>query len=213
MRFLKENWSALLTILFLIAVGVLLLVDPATFAVAIVKIAGIVLAALGVYDIIKYFRATPEEAAKGSAFYSGAVLILAGIFAVFSGKWFLNVSPAVAVLYGVFQVLLGCRKLQRMVDALRLKSGLWWIRAISAGVSLLFGLVIVLNPHMTLMSIWIFTGLTMIVEGAFDAAALVLQSRKPRRPAEGAAGSEAPAYAPEPQADRAEPAPGGDGKG
>ena len=51
------------------------------------------------------------------------------------------------------------------------------------------------------------------VEGAFDAAALVLQSRKPRRPAEGAAGSEEPAYAPEPQADRAEPAPGGDGKG
>ena len=74
MKFLKENWSSILTIIFLIVVGILLLVNPATFGVIIIKIVGVLLAALGVYDLIKYFRAKPEEAAKGTAFNSGAIL-------------------------------------------------------------------------------------------------------------------------------------------
>ena len=57
MKFLKENWSSILTILFLIVVGILLLVNPATFGVAIIKIVGVLLVVLGVYDLIKYFRA------------------------------------------------------------------------------------------------------------------------------------------------------------
>ena len=97
---------------------------------------------------------------------------------LFSGNRFKEAFPLLVVLYGVFQVLLGYRKLQRMVDALRMKAELWWLKAISAGISLLFGYIIALNPGMKLMSIWIFTGLTMIIEGVFDAAAMVVQLKK-----------------------------------
>ena len=86
MKFIKENWASLLTILFLVLVGILLLVDPGTFGVVIIKVAGILFTALGVYDLIKYFRAAPEDAAKGSGFYSGAIMITAGVFCLFSGN-------------------------------------------------------------------------------------------------------------------------------
>lgn len=175
MKFLKENWSSILTIIFLIVVGILLLVNPATFGVIIIKIVGVLLAALGVYDLIKYFRAKPEEAAKGTAFNSGAILITVGLFCFFGSDWFVDVFPVLAVLYGLFQVLIGFRKLQQSVDALRMKQPMWYLKAISAGISLLFGFLIAFNPNMTMMSIWVFTGVTMIIEGVFDAVALGMQ--------------------------------------
>lgn len=177
-NYLKENWSAILTVLFPLAIGILLLVDPAVYATAIIRIGGILLGALGAYDLVKYFRAEPEEAAAGSGFASGSILVTAGLFCVFGGGWFVHVFPQLAVLYGAFQVLLGYRKMQRAVDALRVKNPEWQMKAISAGITLLFGLIVTVSPNMGLMSIWVFTGIALIIEGLFDGTVLWLQYRK-----------------------------------
>lgn len=174
-QFVKENWSSMLTVVFLIVVGILLLVNPEYFAVTIIKIAGGLICALGLFDMIKYFRTDPAMAAKGSAFYSGAVMIAGGLFCLFKGDWFVRVFPILAVLYGVFQILLGFRKLQWTVDALRLRIRHWWLRGIGAAISLLFGIIIAMNPEMSLVGVWAFTGITMIIEGVFDAFALGFQ--------------------------------------
>ena len=55
---------------------------------------------------------------------------------------------------------------------------LWWLRAISAGISLISGFIIALKPEMTWIDIWVFTGTTMIIEGMLDAAAMVCRMRK-----------------------------------
>ena len=92
MKIIKENLNALLTILFLVLIGILLLVDPATFGITIIKVAGVLFAALGIFDLIKYFRAEPAEAAKGSAFNSGMTMLSAGCFCFFGSGWFKDVS-------------------------------------------------------------------------------------------------------------------------
>ena len=178
MKFIKENWTSLLTILFLVLVGILLLVEPGTFGAVIIRAAGILFTVLGVYDLIKYFRAEPAEAAKGQGFSSGVTIVSIGCFCIFCSGWFVSVFPVLAVLYGLFQILIGFRKAQRTADAIRMKKPLWYLKAISAGISLLFGLIIVLNPGMTFMSIWVFTGITLIIEGVFDAVSLFLQQNK-----------------------------------
>ncbi len=174
-QFIKKHWASLLTILAGIIVGVLLLINPAKFAIAIIKIVGILLIALAIFDFLKYFRAKPEEAAKGSSLYIGLTDAAIGLFCLFGSDWFLGTFPILAVLYGLFQVMMGFRKLQRTVDALRLKQRSWVIKAISAGITLVFGFVIVFNPNMTMMNIWVFTGFTMIQEGLFDIMALFTQ--------------------------------------
>lgn len=188
MKYLKGNAGTLATIAFLIIVGVLLLVNPETFAVVVVKVAGVLLMLLGAVDIIKYFRTPAPEAVQGQSFYSGAVLITVGCFGLFASGWFVKVFPVLAVIYGLMQILLGLRKLQRTVDALRLKLPLWHLRGLSAVISLAFGFLIALNPEMTVIGIWVFTGLSMILEGVFDAAVLFLTGR--RKPAEKAAPAE-----------------------
>ena len=178
MKFIKENLNALLTTLFLVLIGILLLVDPATFGITIIKVAGILFVILGIFDLDKYFRAEPAEAAKGQGFSSGVTMASIGCFCIFCSGWFKDAFPVLAVLYGLFQILIGFRKAQRTVDALRMKKPLWYLKAISAAISLLFGLIIVFNSGMTFMSIWVFTGITLIIEGVFDAVALFLQQKK-----------------------------------
>ena len=178
MKFIKQNWAAIVTILVMVLVGILLLVNPATFAIGIVKIAGVVLFLWGVYDLIRYFRTPAAVAARGSAFFSGITMVTLGAYCFFGSDWFVKVFPVLAVLYGIFQVLIGFRKLQRMVDALRLGRPLWWMRAISAGITLLFGFVIAFNPTMTMMSVWVFTGITLIIEGILDAVTLYQTYKK-----------------------------------
>ncbi len=104
----------------------------------------------------------------GSGFFAGLTLIAAGCFCFFKTNWFLNAFPALAVIYGVFQILIGFRKTQRVIDALRLKMSGWPLLAISAAITLLFGFWIALNPGMVWIGIWTFTGIAMIIEGVFD---------------------------------------------
>ena len=181
MKYIRENWSGMLSVLFLIVVGVLLLYNPSFFAVAIIRIAGILFLLLGIWDVIKYFRMKPEEAAKGSGFYSGMLMVTVGLFSIFGENWFVRVFPVLAVVYGLMQILLGYRVLQQMMDALRVKNPVWKMRAISAGLSILFGFVIIFNPGMTMINIWVFTGVTMIIEGVLDAVALVVLARKKKK--------------------------------
>ncbi len=169
--FARKNWAVLATILFSIVMGVLLLVNPSVYAIAMIRLAGILLFVLGIFDIIKYFRTEPEEAAKGSAFYSGVTLISVGCFCVFGVGWLRAAFPVLAVLYGLLQILIGFRKLQRMTNAIRAKQQLWYLRAISAFITLLFGFLVVMNPN------WVLTGIALLLEGVYDGAALVLQQK------------------------------------
>lgn len=175
--FARKNWAVLATILFSLVMGVLLLVNPSVYAIAMIRLAGILLFALGVFDVVKYFRTDAEEASKGSAFYSGVTLISVGCFCLFGADWFRTVFPVLAVLYGLLQILIGFRKLQRMTDAIRAKRQLWYLRAISAFITLLFGLLVVLNPN------WVLNGVALLIEGVFDCVALVLQQKTLNVPA------------------------------
>ena len=170
--FARKNWAVLATILFSLVMGVLLLVNPSVYTIALIRLAGILLLVLGVFDVVKYFRTDAEEAAKGSAFYSGVTQIAVGCFCLFGVGWFLTVFPVLAVLYGLLQILIGFRKLQRMTDAIRARRQLWYLRAISAFITLLFGLLVVLIPN------WVLAGIALLAEGIFDCVALVLQQKK-----------------------------------
>lgn len=183
-EFLKKNGVAILTILFLLTVGILLLVNPEQFAMLLIRVVGVLLVLAAVWMFVKYFRARPEEAAEGHDFFVGSLFVTGGIFCLVASDWLIRAFPVLAVIYGIIQILLGYYKLQVAVNALRAKQRLWYMKAISAAISIAFGLIIATNAGMTFIGIWVFTGISLIVEGVFDAVALVLSLRnQPPKPA------------------------------
>ena len=150
------------------------------FSGDISELAGVFLVVLGALRIVRYFRTDPETAARGQDFFIGLIAILGGLFCIFFTGWFLSAFTTLAVIYGLLQLLLGFSKVQRTVDFLRMELSLWYLPACSALIYLVFGFIIVLNPEMTLINVWVFTGVTMIVEGIITAVCLFLLERERR---------------------------------
>lgn len=189
MKTRKYNLNTVLTAFVEVLVGILLLVDPVGFTTGILIAAGVALGLLGLKSLIVYFVRKPAEAAASRGILNGLVCILLGAFLVFRTGWILLTFPVLTVVYGVVVLLTGLSKLQSAVDMLRLKLGRWYLTMLGALLSIACAVVILLNPFGTTAALWMFIGISLIVEAVVDlVAALFCKIKKPEEaPAEASA--------------------------
>ena len=76
-------------------------------------------------------------------------------------------------LYGILLLISGFYKVQWSIDLLRQKEKRWWLAAVSAGLSILFSLIIIGNPFSTVTVTWIFSGVVLIAEAIIDIVILL----------------------------------------
>lgn len=178
MKTLKENGSAILTCLFEIIIGILLLLNPIAFTTGIIIACGIVLLLLGVRGVVRYFRMDPVTAVQTQELAKALLLLALGAFCVFRYQWFILTFPVLAVIYGVLLLVTGLVKIQWAVDLLRMKKGRWFLAAVSAVISIVCAVVILRNPFTSSAVLWIFTGISLIVEAVLDLVTLFLNNGK-----------------------------------
>lgn len=165
---LKRNLSSVVMSLIEVIIGILLLVDPVGFTSGIIIAVGIVLIVTGIGSTIQYFRAEPEEAAVGQTLAKGLLSLLAGTFCAFNSHWFIATFPVLTLVYGVVILITGITKVQWTVDIIRMKRRRWFWAAISAVISILCGIVIITSPFSSTAVLWMFIGISLIVEAVFD---------------------------------------------
>lgn len=178
MKAIKNNMSGIILCLFEIIVGILLLVNPIGFTIGIITSAGIVLVVLGIGTVIKYFRTEAKEAASGQYLVKGLTALLAGAFCIFQSQWFIVTFPALTIIYGVVVFLTGLGKVQLTADMLRRKSKKWFLAIISAVISIACAAVILNNPFTSTAVLWMFTGITLIVESVIDLVTLIISGKE-----------------------------------
>ena len=173
---MKKNGrtGGLLLALVEILVGILLLIDPAGFTSGIIIAAGAVLMALGLYNIILYFRTEPAEAAAGRGLTLGLISLAAGLFCILRFSWFSETFALLTTVYGAAVIALGLGKVQKMTDILRLKGKRWYLAAAGAAVTLICGVLVVLNPFATADFLWRFTGISLLAEALLDVVCLFM---------------------------------------
>lgn len=184
MKRIKNYVVEIAICVFELLIGILLLVDPVGLTTVVFVAGGVLMVLMGAWETVKYFRMDPESAARSQLLVKGMVLLLCGGFCVLKYEWFLVTFPLLTVIYGIVILLTGLRKAQRTVDGIRLKWGKWYLSAISAVVSILCAIIIIRNPFASTAALWMFTGISMIVEAVFDAVALIFGTRKPKAAAE-----------------------------
>ena len=178
MNFLKRNGNVILLCLVEVLIGVLLLVDPIGFTSAIIIAIGAALSVAGLICVIGYFRTDAVEAALKGALVKGLSMLLAGVFCILQPTWFITAFPLLTILYGVAILLAGLGKVQWAVDALRLKTGRWFLPAISAAVSIGCGAVILSDPFGSTIVLWMFTGISLIAAAALDVVVMLFSRSK-----------------------------------
>lgn len=175
---MKNKLNGIILCLFEIVVGILLLIDPVGFTTGIITGAGIVLMVVGIISTVKYFMTNADEAAKGQYLMKGLISLLAGIFCTFKSHWFIVTFPALTIIYGVVVLITGICKIQITVDMLRKKNKKWFLAIISAVISIACGAVILGSPFTSTAVLWMFTGITLIVESVIDLITLIVSNKE-----------------------------------
>jgi len=178
MSTLKRSLNGTVMSLVELIVGILLLIDPVGFTSGIIVVCGIVLMICGLVSVIKYFRAEPEDAAVRQLLAKGLAMLLIGAFCAFRSHWFVATFPVLTLIYGVVILFAGLAKIQWTVDMLRLKRRRWFLALISAVVSVACGIVIITSPFSTTAVLWMFTGISLVVEAVFDIMAAIFGNKQ-----------------------------------
>lgn len=178
MKMLKENTNEIIVCSFEIIAGILLLVNPIGFTSGIIIAAGILMCLLGLISVIKYFRTDINEAVKSQLLFKGAVFLIAGVFCAVKSDWFVVTFPLLTVLYGIVILLAALIKLQNTVNLIRLKKKNWYISAIGTVASAACAVVILFNPFSSTAVLWVFTGITLVVEAFVDVISLLINGKE-----------------------------------
>ena len=91
---------------------------------------------------------------------------------------FIVTFPALTIIYGVVVFLTGLGKVQLTADMLRRKSKKWFLAIISAVISIACAAVILNNPFTSTAVLWMFTGITLIVESVIDLVTLIISGKE-----------------------------------
>lgn len=81
--------------------------------------------------------------------------------------------PVLTAIYGVITLVNGINKVQWSIDLLRFKQRYWFIAMIGAALTLIFGIIILLNPFTSTTILWTFIAVAMMVEAILDIVALI----------------------------------------
>ena len=174
MRKINRSTGNLLTCIFEIMVGILLLIDPVGFRSGIIVVFGIVLAVIGAISLFRYFREDAETASQESGLAKGIIFAIFGLFCAFKSEWFMVTFPLLTVLYGILTLVSGVSKVQWAVDMLRAKQKYWFVEVISAVLTIICAILILTNPFTSTAFLWTFIGVSMIVEAVVDVIAFFL---------------------------------------
>lgn len=174
---LKRKLSSVAMSLVEVIIGILLLVSPVTFTSGIIVAFGIVLIVMGIGATIKYFHTEPEEAAIRQLLVKGLLALLAGTFCAFNSHWFIVTFPVLTLVYGVVILITGITKVQWTIDIIRMKRRKWFWMALSAAISIICGIVIITSPFSTTAVLWMFIGISLIIEAIVDIVATIFGNK------------------------------------
>lgn len=177
MKKVNSGNSSLLMSFVEILIGILLLINPVGFTSGIIVTLGIVLAIMGIGQIISYFLTDAEEAANGGKLTKGILFTVLGLFCAFKSGWFIATFPVITILYGVLILIAGVSKLQKAVDMTRVKQPYWFVALIGALLTLLFSVLIIFNPFASTAVLWTFIGVTLIVEAVMDVVTFIFAKK------------------------------------
>lgn len=166
MKALKQRFPTLFLSLAELIVGILLLINPTAFTNAIIVLAGIILAVVGVLKILPYFRKSNDV--SKTTLTTGIIELVAGILLIACSGMIITLLDILTTLFGVAILIVGLSKIGSTVRMAKAQVGNWIVMVISTALTIICGVLIIVNPFDAVSTLWIFIGITLIVEAVLD---------------------------------------------
>lgn len=157
--------SSLITSLFLIALGLLLIFQSDAVIYSISYVIGGILIALGVVAIIKFIQGTNNEQKAELDIVYGIVSVILGIVVIKNPEAIASIIPAIL---GISIVISSATKLQYAFELRANGNNLWKTTMVISIISTLCGIVLLFNPFKALTSFTQVVGIFILVYAVLD---------------------------------------------
>jgi uncharacterized membrane protein HdeD (DUF308 family) len=160
---LKANYT--LSAVICVAIGVVLVIWPATSTQVVCMVLGGMLLGYGMIQIVLYLF-TRER-----TIYLQGMLILGIVFSVI-GVWILlkpeSIIAAVPIIMGIIIIIHGLHNTIQAIDLKKMNYGNWWVALLCGLLTILLGGVLVYNPFSVVNTVVRVIGLFLIYDGLSD---------------------------------------------
>lgn len=157
--------SSLITSLFLIALGLLLVFQTDAVIYSISYIIGGILIALGVLAIIKFVQGTNNEQKRELDIVYGIVSVILGIVVIKNPEAIASIIP---IILGISIIISSATKLQYAFELRANGNNLWKTTMVISIISTLCGIVLLFNPFKALTSFTQVVGIFIIIYAVLD---------------------------------------------
>ena len=157
--------SSLITSLFLIALGLLLIFQSDAVIYSISYIIGGILIALGVLGIIKFVQGTNKEQQTELDIVYGIVSVILGIVVIKNPQAIASIIPTIL---GISIVINSATKLQYAFELKANGNNLWKSTMVISIISTLCGIVLIFNPFKALTSFTKIVGIFIVIYAVLD---------------------------------------------
>lgn len=164
--FRSMRWNLILAALAYVVLGVVLLVWPDVTGGVLCTLLGVLLIVYGAFQIISFFLRRDEGWGSGAGYLlAGLCAVAIGVIALTSPQKILAILP---IVLGAVVVVDSCISLKRAFQLKELGMGAWWVVALLAVVTLLFGLVVMFNPIASAILVTRVLGGVLLFQGISD---------------------------------------------
>ena len=155
----KKEIKGILGSLLLIVLSVFLMLKPIEIIGTLIKVIGMILLICGVFDFTNYFVNKKEESLFDYGLVNGIIEITIGVLFIFKYDLLINLFPCIL---GLIIVFINIFKLQTAISLKEFESN-YMTGVIISSLSIILGLVIVINPFETLEVVIIVSGAVLLI--------------------------------------------------
>ena len=161
----KLKWNLILMSLLYLALGIFLLMVPGTaLNVVCCALGGVVLACAAV-QLVRYFVVERGVFQSQLTLISGLVCLALGAFLIIRSDVVVRVLP---IVFGLFVIFDSLGRIQNALELRRCEYSSWKIFLLLAVLSVVLGIVMVVDPFGTMETLVMAIGLILILEGALN---------------------------------------------
>lgn len=155
----KKEIKGILGSLLLIVLSVFLMLKPIEIIGSLIKVIGMILLICGVFDFTNYFVNKKEENLFDYGLVKGIIEITIGVLFIFKYDLLINLFPCIL---GLIIVFINIFKLQTAISLKEFESN-YMTGVIISSLSIILGLVIVINPFETIEVVIIVSGAVLLI--------------------------------------------------
>ena len=165
---MKHNYF--INAVIMVILGIVLVIWPHILGVMLCYLLGGALIVMGVFQLISFLRGERLGFYNKFVMMMGIVLVLLGIWICAQPRIVLSIIP---VVVGIIVLIHGLMDIQCTLDIKKAGSEKWWIALIAAALTLIVGLLLVLNPFTAYEITMVLLGVAMLYDGGSDLALLL----------------------------------------